>query len=208
MSSRRQITLKGFSSSPEKDQCTFCGRVVVAGPRGVSRHFARNPQCSLAFARDQNLLPPIHMSTAHQENSNNASSQSNSGFIRAINISSQIDKSTSSISQDHAVVCFPDKNVANDAFRRKDSPAAHDNLSDDDERCTNSPMNVALGQLPVLPMHESVPTHLPVDFFNPMSVLTRRLMMHLLLGLNPSTMGYPVLCFQWKRKFRLTSFKP
>lgn len=172
-SGRRQITRKGYLSSPEKDQCTFCGRVVVAGPMGISRHFARNPQCSLAFARDQNvlcqsvLLPPNHMSTAHQENSNNASSQSNSGLIHAINSSSHIDNSFSSTSQDHAVACFPVKNVANDPFCLEDFPAVHGNLSDDDEQCTTSPMNDALGQLRVLPTYESVATHLPVDVFEP-----------------------------------------
>ena len=37
---------KGFAFSPEKDQCTACGCVIVAGPMGLSRHFlARSPLC-------------------------------------------------------------------------------------------------------------------------------------------------------------------
>ena len=37
--------------SPEKDQYNFCGRLVVAGPMGLSRHFTTNPRCSLDFAK-------------------------------------------------------------------------------------------------------------------------------------------------------------
>ena len=37
---------KGFAFSPEKDQCTACGRVIVAGPMGLSRHLATSHTCS------------------------------------------------------------------------------------------------------------------------------------------------------------------
>ena len=43
MSSCRQPMCKGFSSSPKKDHFTFCGQLLVVGPTGTSRHFARNP---------------------------------------------------------------------------------------------------------------------------------------------------------------------
>jgi hypothetical protein len=37
--------------SPEKDQYNFCGRLVVAGPMGLSRRFKTNPRCSLDYAK-------------------------------------------------------------------------------------------------------------------------------------------------------------
>ncbi|KAI2492029.1 hypothetical protein MHU86_22525 [Fragilaria crotonensis] len=54
MSSRSQPTREGFAFSPEKDQCTYCGRVVVAGPMGLSRHLARNPDCQLEYSMEHN----------------------------------------------------------------------------------------------------------------------------------------------------------
>ena len=37
---------KGFAFSPEKDQCTACGHVIVAGPMGLSHHLATSHMCS------------------------------------------------------------------------------------------------------------------------------------------------------------------
>ena len=54
MSSCRQPMCKGFSSSPKKDHFTFCGQLLVVGPTGTSRHFARNPWCPLEVERQQN----------------------------------------------------------------------------------------------------------------------------------------------------------
>ena len=54
---------KGFAFSPKNDQCTACGRVIVAGPTGLSRHLARSPLCSKDYEaqlnpRHQQLLFP------------------------------------------------------------------------------------------------------------------------------------------------------
>ena len=56
MSSRRPppSRLKGFSFSPEKDECSYCGRVVVAGPMGLVRHLARHPDCQLEYSMEHN----------------------------------------------------------------------------------------------------------------------------------------------------------
>ena len=54
MSSRRQLSVKGVAFSPEKDRCAYCGRVVVAGPMGLSRHLARNPDCQLEYSMEHN----------------------------------------------------------------------------------------------------------------------------------------------------------
>jgi hypothetical protein len=45
---------KGFAFSPEKDQCTSCGRDIVAGPMGLSRHLARSPLCAEDYEAELN----------------------------------------------------------------------------------------------------------------------------------------------------------
>ena len=56
---------KGFAFSPEKDQCTACGRVIVAGPMGLSRHLATCHMCSKDYEaqfnphRQQVLFPSM-----------------------------------------------------------------------------------------------------------------------------------------------------
>jgi hypothetical protein len=42
--------------SPEKEQCLSCGRYVVAGPMGLSRHLSSHPQCSFEYSGDPTLL--------------------------------------------------------------------------------------------------------------------------------------------------------
>ena len=44
---------KGFAFSPEKDQCTACGRVIVAGPMGLSRHLVASHTCSKYYEEAQ-----------------------------------------------------------------------------------------------------------------------------------------------------------
>ena len=48
---------KGFAFSPEKDQCTTCGCVIIAGPMCLSRHLARSPLCSKDYEAQLN---PCH----------------------------------------------------------------------------------------------------------------------------------------------------
>ena len=52
--------------SPEKDQCLSCGRYVVAGPMGLSRHLSSHPQCSLEYSGDPSLLDGGMMNEAQR----------------------------------------------------------------------------------------------------------------------------------------------
>jgi hypothetical protein len=54
--SRGRNAKKVLMLSPEKDQCISCGRFVVAGPMGLSRHLSTHPQCSLDYSKE----PSIH----------------------------------------------------------------------------------------------------------------------------------------------------
>ena len=45
---------KGFADSPKKHQCNACGRVVVAGRMGLSRHLARSRQCAKDYKGELN----------------------------------------------------------------------------------------------------------------------------------------------------------
>jgi hypothetical protein len=55
MSSRQQrSSQKGFTISPQKVQCNYCGCVVVAGPMGLVRHLASKPECQLEYSREHN----------------------------------------------------------------------------------------------------------------------------------------------------------
>jgi hypothetical protein len=45
---------KGFGVSPEKQQCNTCGRLVVAGPMGLSRHLARSRVCAEEYEAEFN----------------------------------------------------------------------------------------------------------------------------------------------------------
>lgn len=59
--------------SPEKEQCPSCGRSVVSGPMGLSRHFSNFPQCSLDFYRDPILLSDrVSYSSVHGQTMINA----------------------------------------------------------------------------------------------------------------------------------------
>ena len=53
---RKRNAKKVLLSSPEKEQCLSCGRYVVAGSMGLSRHFSSHPQCSLDYSGDPSLL--------------------------------------------------------------------------------------------------------------------------------------------------------
>ena len=49
---RKRAAKNVLMASPEKEQCQSCGRFVVAGPMGLSRHLASFPQCSVDHSRD------------------------------------------------------------------------------------------------------------------------------------------------------------
>ena len=49
---RKRDARKRLLLSPEKEQCPSCGRSVISGPMGLSRHFSNFPQCSLDYYRD------------------------------------------------------------------------------------------------------------------------------------------------------------
>ena len=144
---------KGFAFSPEKDQCTSCGRTVVAGPMGLSRHFARNPQCSLDYAternpcRQQDIFLSMQASTGRPQTDVR---QSNPDFIHTRNGSSNFNELLSSLSGD-SVAHLSSREITNDdAGEEEDFPIAHDdsydesavgNKSDDDSPTALPPVN-------------------------------------------------------------------
>ena len=144
---------KGFAFSSEKDQCTSCGRTVVAGPMGLSRHFARNPQRSLDYAternpcRQQDIFPSMQASTGRPQTDVR---QSNPDFIHTRNGSSNFNELLSSLSGD-SVAHLSSREITNDdAGEEEDFPIAHDdsyvesavgNKSDDDSPATLPPVN-------------------------------------------------------------------
>ncbi|KAI2494144.1 hypothetical protein MHU86_20376 [Fragilaria crotonensis] len=70
---RKRDTNKRLMLSPEKEQCPSCGRSVVSGPMGLSRHFSNFPQCSLDFYRDPILLSDrVSYSSVHGQTMINA----------------------------------------------------------------------------------------------------------------------------------------
>jgi hypothetical protein len=92
MSSRSQPSRKGFAFSPEKDQCTYCGRVVVAGPMGLSRHLARNPDCQLEYSMEHNASRCQQSPTGLLHDTGNRQSDdvfihTNNGFLNGFNSS-------------------------------------------------------------------------------------------------------------------------
>lgn len=130
---------KGFAFSPEKDQCNSCGRVVVAGPMGLSRHFARNPQCSLDYAselnptRQQVLFPSMESSTNRRHNDGRLS---NFDYIHSMNGALKVNEMLSSLSEDTDVL-LPSKDIPNDddAVDEEDFPVAHDDSYDESAVC-------------------------------------------------------------------------
>ena len=87
---------KGFAISPEKDQCTPCGRVIVAGPMGLSHHLARHPLCSKDYEaqlnqrRQQVLFPSMLLSSTVSPVDNGR--QSEADFEHTIGGSSDVNK--------------------------------------------------------------------------------------------------------------------
>ena len=85
---------KGFAFSPEKDQCTACGRVIVAGPMGLSHHLATSHTCSKYYeaqfnARHQQVLFPS-MQTCSTIGRVNDGRQSGADFMHRISGSSTV----------------------------------------------------------------------------------------------------------------------
>ena len=65
---RKRNAKKVLMLSPEKEQCLSCGRFVVAGPMGLSRHFSIHPECSMMNESQIGKHRPgstIHSSAVH-----------------------------------------------------------------------------------------------------------------------------------------------
>ncbi|KAI2491591.1 hypothetical protein MHU86_22963 [Fragilaria crotonensis] len=68
--SRRRNAKKVLMLSPEKDQCISCGRFVVAGPMGLSRHLSTHPQCSLDYSKEPSIHGGIMDAPLHHQQTN------------------------------------------------------------------------------------------------------------------------------------------
>ena len=105
MSSRSHAPIKGFAFSPDKDQCTYCGRVVVAGPMDLSRHLARNPDCQLEYSLEHNASCQQSSTGVVQDTLNRQ--ESDDVFIHTYNRSlSGFNPTILSLSEDQ-VACHP-----------------------------------------------------------------------------------------------------
>ena len=132
MSSRSHPPCKGFAYSPEMDQCTFCGCVVVARPMGLSRHLvARNPDCQLEYSMEHNASCQ-QSSTGISHNTFNGQ-ESDDIFIHTNNASSLscFNPSLSSLSKDHVACCPHEEDISNKKPVDDDFTMLHDYFFDE-----------------------------------------------------------------------------
>ena len=149
MSSRRQLPLKGVAFSPEKDQCAYCGRVVVAGPMGLSRHLARNPDCQLEYSMEHNAsCQQSFTGFAHDD----CNRQSDDVFIHTINASS-------SRVVDQVAPCPLEEDFSNSEPVDDNFPIFHDNS--DDEHVISPRAECIVGKSLVLLPNAKCPPALP-----------------------------------------------
>ena len=90
-------SFKGFAFSPEKVQCTACGRVIVAGPMGLFRHLARRPLCSKDYEAQlnphrQRVLFPSMLSCTTVSLVDDSHQQSEAGFMHTTGGSSNVNE--------------------------------------------------------------------------------------------------------------------
>ena len=122
-------SFKGFAFSLEKIQCTACGRVVVAGPMGLSRHLARSPLCSKDYEAQLNprcqqaLFPSILSCTTVYPVDDGR--QSEADFIHTTGGSSNVNE----------LLAFPSECVIGNIPNRDDAeednfPISHDDAYD------------------------------------------------------------------------------
>ena len=144
---------KGFAFSPEKDQCTACGRVIVAGPMGLSRHLATSHTCSKYYEaqfnprRQQVLFPSMQTcSTAVGEVDDGR--QLAADFMHRISGSSTVNDLLA-LPSEYACEDIPN----NDHAEEDDFPISHDDAYDE---------RVSLETLCALADEES-PSSLPAD---------------------------------------------
>ena len=148
MSSRRQLPLKGVAFSPEKDQCAYCGRVVVAGPMGLSRHLARNPDCQLEYSMEHNAsCQQSFTGFAHDD----CNRQSDDVFIHTINASSS--------GVDQVARCPLEEDFSNSEPVDDNFPIFHDNS--DDEHVISPRAECIVGKSLVLLPNAKCPPALP-----------------------------------------------
>ena len=148
MSSRRQLPLKGVAFSPEKDQCAYCGRVVVAGPMGLSRHLARNPDCQLEYSMEHNALCQQSFTGFAHDDCNR---QSDDVFIHTINASSS--------GVDQVARCPLKEDFSNSEPVDDNFPIFHDNS--DDEHVISPRAECIVGKSLVLLPNAKCPPALP-----------------------------------------------
>jgi hypothetical protein len=191
---------KGFAFSPEKDQCTSCGRFVVAGPMGLSRHFARNPWCYLDYATElnpccqQDLFPFMQSSTGCQQTDVR---QSNPDLIHTRKGPSNFNKLLSFLARDSAAHLSSRDIPHKDAGEEEDFPIVHDDSYD--ESAVGDKLSVQLDD-------KSPATLTPLNTVADAAVDTSILDLYVAHS-NPLAMGYLFHYFQSRRKFRLTSCK-
>ena len=120
---------KGFAFSPEDDQCTACGRVIVAGPMGLSRHLATSHMCSKDYEaqfnprRQQVLFPSMQVcSTVGQVDDGR---QLGADFMHRISGSSTVNDLLA-LPSEYASEDIPNKDYAEE----DDFPISHDDAYD------------------------------------------------------------------------------
>ena len=121
---------KGFAISPEKDQCTACGRVIVAGPMGLSRHLATSHTCYKYYEaqfnprRQQVLFPSMQAcSTVGQVDDG---LQSGADFMHRISGSLTVNDLLA-LPSEYACEDIPNKDHAEE----DDFPISHDDAYDE-----------------------------------------------------------------------------
>ena len=122
---------KGFAFSPEKDQCTACGRVIVAGPMGLSRHLATSHTCSKYYEAQFNphcqqvLFPSMQTcSTVGQQVDDGH--QSGADFMHRISGSLTVNDLLA-LPSEYASEDIPNKDHAEE----DDFPISHDDAYDE-----------------------------------------------------------------------------
>ncbi len=194
---------KEFAFSPEKDQCTSCGRFAVAGPMGLCRHFARNPQCSLDYAtelnpcRQQDLFPFIQSTTGRPQTDVR---QSNPVLIHTRKGSLNFNELLCSLAGD-SVAHLSSRDIPNNDAGRRGRKFSY---------CISIilVMNVLWATSYLFSRMTKVLPSCLQSTLSPMLLWTaRQFFIHLLLTPNPSAMGYFFHYFQSRRRFRLTSCK-
>ena len=119
----------GFADSPEKHQCNACGRVVVAGPMGLSRHLARSRLCAKDYEVELNPRPeqvrfPSMLSSSSVCPVDDAR-QSEADFMHTISGSSTVNDLLA-LPSEHVSEGIPNK----DDTEEDDFPIFHDDAYD------------------------------------------------------------------------------